>query len=145
MDITREAEGETSSKQLTQPSGAPKTSQRLRYLAEVEVLKRNLGGLEEVRGQMGLSRRKMCQLLLVDPSAWTRWTRDESKVPPHIWKMLSLLKDRKADADLTNEVLLAPIHKELERMRKKVVFMGLIAVVAIIVSVIGMFLNGIEV
>lgn len=124
---------------------APKTSQRLRYLAEVEVLKRQLGSLEEVRVQMGLSRRKMCQLLLVDPSAWTRWTRDESKVPPHVWKMLSLLKDQKADALLANEALLAPVYQRLENVQKKVTFMGLLTAVAIIVSVIGMFLNGIEV
>lgn len=62
-------------------------------MAEVEVLKRDLGGLEEVRGKLGLSRRKVCQMLLVDPSAWTRWCRDESKVPPHIWKMLHMHLD----------------------------------------------------
>lgn len=30
----------------------------------------------------------MCQLLLVDPSAWTRWMKDESRVPPHIYRSL---------------------------------------------------------
>lgn len=30
----------------------------------------------------------MCQLLLVDPSAWTRWTRNEEKTPPHIYRAL---------------------------------------------------------
>lgn len=72
-----------------------KSSLRMRYLAEVDVLKRDLGGLEDVRIRMGLSRRKICQLLLVDPSAWTRWTRDETKVPPHVWKMLQLINPGK--------------------------------------------------
>ncbi|NCN40976.1 hypothetical protein GW916_06965 [bacterium] len=68
-----------------------KTALRMRYMAEVEVLRKELGGLEQVRERLQLSRRKMCQKLLVDPSAWTRWSKDESKVPPHIWKMLSFI------------------------------------------------------
>lgn len=65
-----------------------KTSLRLRYEAEVEVIRKKLGGLEKVRLELGLTRRKMCQLLMVDPSAWTRWTRDETKVPPHVYRAL---------------------------------------------------------
>lgn len=30
----------------------------------------------------------MAQLLLVDPSAWSRWVKDESKIPPHVIKAL---------------------------------------------------------
>jgi transcriptional regulator with XRE-family HTH domain len=65
-----------------------KTSQRLTYEAEARVLRQQVGSLEKIRENLGLSRRKMCQLLLVDPSAWTRWVRDESRVPPHIFKAL---------------------------------------------------------
>lgn len=61
---------------------------RLMYEAEVKVFRAQHGGLENIREKLGFSRRKMCQLLLVDPSAWTRWTRDESKVPPHIYRAL---------------------------------------------------------
>ena len=63
-----------------------KTSLRRRYEAEKEVIRRKLGGLEEIRQELGLSRRKVCQLLLVDPSAWTRWLRNEDKVPPHVYR-----------------------------------------------------------
>lgn len=70
------------------PSEKTRTSLRLMYEAEARVLHRQMGGIEAVREQLGLSRRKICQLLLVDPSTWTRWTRDESKVPPHIYKAL---------------------------------------------------------
>ncbi|RYZ67439.1 MAG: hypothetical protein EOP05_17735 [Proteobacteria bacterium] len=31
----------------------------------------------------------MAQLLMVDPSAWTRWTRGGENVPPHIYRMLT--------------------------------------------------------
>lgn len=61
---------------------------KLRYLAEVEVFKRQHGGLEEVRSRLGFSRRKMAQLLLVDPSAWTRWCKDEGRVPAHVYRSL---------------------------------------------------------
>lgn len=65
-----------------------KTSLRLKYEAESRVGLQKLGGLEGFRTQMGLSQRQICQLLLVDPSAWTRWSRDESKVPPHVVRAL---------------------------------------------------------
>jgi transcriptional regulator with XRE-family HTH domain len=60
----------------------------LKYEAEVGVIRKKLGDLDEIREQLGLTQRKMCQLLLVDPSAWTRWTRDEEDAPPHIYRML---------------------------------------------------------
>lgn len=60
----------------------------MNYEAQVQVIKHQVGELEEVRLKLGLSARKMCQLLLVDPSTWTRWTREGSSAPPHIWRSL---------------------------------------------------------
>ncbi len=65
-----------------------KTSLRLQYEAQAEVLRRQMGGLLGVQKELGLSARKICQLLLVDPSAWSRWSRDETQIPPHIWRAL---------------------------------------------------------
>lgn len=65
-----------------------KSSNRLRYEAEVQFLRRQNGDLEQIRERLGLSRRKMCQLLLVDPSAWTRWTGPGGEAPPHIYRAL---------------------------------------------------------
>lgn len=65
-----------------------KTATRMRYEAEIRVIRAQIGGLEDIRTKLGLSRRKMCQLLMVDPSAWTRWCRDEGKVPPHVFRAL---------------------------------------------------------
>lgn len=65
-----------------------KSAQRMNYEAQVEVIKGQIGGLDEIRTRMGLSQRKMAQLLLVDPSAWTRWTSNEGQIPPHIWRSL---------------------------------------------------------
>lgn len=65
-----------------------KTSLRMHYEAQVEVIKRQLGDLEHIRSDLGLSQRKMCQLLMVDPSAWTRWTKGKESPPPHIWRAL---------------------------------------------------------
>ncbi len=65
-----------------------KTSLRLKYEAEARVLRKEMGTLDSVRERLSISRRKMCQILLIDPSAWTRWMKDESKIPPHIYKAL---------------------------------------------------------
>ncbi len=63
-----------------------RTANRLKYEAEVDVIKKQFGDLESIRQELGLSRRKMCQLLLVDPSAWTRWTKEGA--PPYVYRAL---------------------------------------------------------
>ncbi|MCX7979009.1 MAG: hypothetical protein N2578_08400 [Bdellovibrionaceae bacterium] len=60
--------------------------QRLTYNAQVEVIRKQIGDLESVRLSLGLSARKMAQLLMVDPSAWTRWVKEGA--PPHVWRAL---------------------------------------------------------
>lgn len=65
-----------------------KSPNRMRYDAEIRVIRARVGNLEEIRGKLGLTRRKMCQLLLVDPSAWTRWTAPGGEAPPHIYRAL---------------------------------------------------------
>ncbi len=65
-----------------------KTSLRINYEAQVHVIKGQLGGLEKVRLELGLSQRKVSQLLMVDPSSWTRWTKLGDEAPPHIWRAL---------------------------------------------------------
>ncbi len=64
-----------------------KTSLRMQYEAQAKVIERQLGGIESVRLKLGLSQRKICQLLMVDPSAWSRWLKT-SAVPPHILRAL---------------------------------------------------------
>lgn len=65
-----------------------KTSLRMIYEAQKEVIKRQIGDLEGARTTLGLSQRKMAQLLMVDPSAWTRWNKDKEGAPPHIYRAL---------------------------------------------------------
>ena len=66
-----------------------RSSLRQRYEAEARVIERRIGGLEKAREMLGLSQRKMAQLLLVDPSAWTRWTQGAQGAPPHVWRALA--------------------------------------------------------
>ncbi len=78
-----------------------KTPRRMRYEAEVQMIRNRFGNLDEFRAQLGLSRRAICNLLLVDPSAWTRWTASSGKAPPHIFRALEwywylMQKDPKA-------------------------------------------------
>jgi hypothetical protein len=65
-----------------------KTSLKMHYEAQSAVIERQLEGLEGVRSKLGLSQRKMAQLLMVDPSAWTRWNRPGVKVPGVVWRAL---------------------------------------------------------
>lgn len=109
------------------PLGEPvraKTSLKMRYEAQTAVIERQLGGLEGVRARLGLSQRKMAQLLMVDPSAWTRWNRPESKAPPIIWRALQwyMILQEKIPGLTANyflgsspEVLKAEAMKEIRR------------------------------
>ena len=65
-----------------------KTPLRISYETEVEIIRKKIGSIDDIREGLGLSRRKMCQLLLVDPSAWTRWGRNSAQIPPHIYRSL---------------------------------------------------------
>ncbi|MGZ3722014.1 MAG: hypothetical protein ACXVA9_03725 [Bdellovibrionales bacterium] len=86
MDMDRHDQGEPQ----VLPVGETriKSSNRMVYEAEVLFLKNQNGDLEVIRERLGLSRRKICQLLLVDPSAWTRWTSPGNEAPPHIYRAL---------------------------------------------------------
>ncbi len=78
-----------------------KTALRLKYEAEVRAFKTRYLSIENVRKTLGFSQRKMCQLLMVDPSAWSRWMKDETKIPPHIYRALEwLLLSQEKNPDL---------------------------------------------
>ncbi|MDZ4660791.1 MAG: hypothetical protein SGJ18_04155 [Pseudomonadota bacterium] len=65
-----------------------KSPHRMIYESEVVVIKRLIGDLEQIRQNLGLSQRKICQLLMVDPSAWTRWIKTKGGAPPHVYRAL---------------------------------------------------------
>jgi hypothetical protein len=78
------------------------------YRSIIDLIKLNLGSLEDIRKNLALSRRQICKLLLVDPSAWTRWTKPNQDAPPHIYQALnwySQLVERSPDIH-------APLHLE---------------------------------
>lgn len=59
------------------------------YASQVKEIKQQIGSLESVRQRLGMSRRQICQLLLVNPSSWTRWTKSDA--PPHFYRALEWL------------------------------------------------------
>ncbi len=75
-------------KTLSDHSMRTRSSLRLGYEAQARQIAHQIGSLEDVRQRLGLSRRRICQLLLVDPSAWTRWTRDPGSIPPLVYQAL---------------------------------------------------------
>ncbi len=59
------------------------------YHLEKQQIIREIGDLESIRLTLGLSRRKICKLLLVDPSSWTRWTKKpNTEAPAYIYRSL---------------------------------------------------------
>lgn len=70
-----------------------KSRSRHQYLLEKEQIIHEIGDLEQIRLRLGLSQRRACQLLLVDPSAWTRWNK--TGAPPHIYQALKWLLELK--------------------------------------------------
>lgn len=75
-------------KEASEGSFKSKSSFRMHYEAQVEVIRKQIGDLEKIRENLGLSQRKISQLLMVDPSAWTRWTKKGEAAPPHIYRAL---------------------------------------------------------
>lgn len=102
-----------------------KSSLRMKYEAETEIIKKTHGNLEAIRRQLGLSKRKMSQLLLVDPSAWTRWTNEGGEAPPHVYRALQwylILQDKHPEMRTSlwlNAVATPQVsEKELMNIRK---------------------------
>jgi hypothetical protein len=59
------------------------------YAVERQQIINEIGDLESIRKTLGLSRRKICKLLLVDPSSWTRWTKPGgADAPAYIYRSL---------------------------------------------------------
>ncbi len=58
------------------------------YPDERKQIIQEIGDLETIRKSLGLSRRKICKLLLVDPSSWTRWTKEGRDAPAYIYRSL---------------------------------------------------------
>ena len=92
---TTEFDGENSqlSAASTSPLSGPghlqaKTSLRMRYEAQVEVIKQQIGPIELIKARLGLSSRGLAQLLLVDPSAVTRWMKNPQSIPPMTYRAL---------------------------------------------------------
>lgn len=63
-------------------------SSRAFNLKSAEIIQSQIGDIEAVRKRIGLSKRKMCQLLLIDPSTWSRWTTGKTKPPPYVYRTL---------------------------------------------------------
>lgn len=135
-----------------------KTPLRIRYESEVMVIRRQLGTLEEMRLKLGLSRRKICQLLLVDPSAWTRWSKEDS-APPHIYRSMEwyMLLTKEAPAQAHSywiatvqgqtrqvdrpgknvEFALKTLENELDLTRKKIRHLQIAAAVMGVAGLLG--------
>ncbi len=109
---------ETSSEK-TEAQSRIKTKLRHRYEAEAQEILKKIGTLEEVRGKLRLNQRAMAASLLVDPSAWTRWTTGITSPPPHVVRTLELmLMSLDMHPDLDTEGLLRKSEAHAKTVRE---------------------------
>lgn len=80
----------------------PKSEKRLRYDEVVQGIREKHGSLEEMRKRLGYSQKQMSELLLVDPSAWTRWVKDGESAPAHIYQALAWYFDSRVDGKVAS-------------------------------------------
>lgn len=91
--------------------------------------------LENIRIKLGLSRRQICKLLKVDPSAWTRWMKSPQGAPPHVHQSLEwytklveqnpetfapqLLAQKFESSNKESEIQISRLKREVEILRKE--------------------------
>ena len=63
-------------------------STRERNELAASLIKKQIGDLEQVRALLGLNKKRMCELLLIDSSTWTRWTTGKTEPPPWLYRTL---------------------------------------------------------
>lgn len=110
--------------------GSKKEAPKEAYRLEKERISLQHGSLEQMRHSLGLSQRKLCQLLLVDPSAWTRWLKTDA--PPHVYQALNwLLQLKKINPDATTpsqfsgrlDLLTKNTDKKIEDLARQISFL----------------------
>jgi FtsZ-binding cell division protein ZapB len=90
--------------------------------------------LENIRIKLGLSRRQICKLLKVDPSAWTRWMKTPSGAPAHVHQSLEwymklveqnpeqnapqLLAQKFESSNKESEIQISRLKREVETLRR---------------------------
>ena len=91
--------------------------------------------LESIRQKLGLSRRQICKLLKVDPSAWTRWMKTPNGAPPHVHQSLEwymklveqnpeahapfLLAQKFESSNKESEIQISKLKKEVDHLRRE--------------------------
>lgn len=90
--------------------------------------------LENIRIKLGLSRRQICKLLKVDPSAWTRWMKTPAGAPAHVHQSLEwymklveqnpeqnapqLLAQKFESSNKESEIQISRLKREVEILRR---------------------------
>lgn len=90
--------------------------------------------LENIRIKLGLSRRQICKLLKVDPSAWTRWMKTPAGAPAHVHQSLEwymklveqnpeqnapqLLAQKFESSNKESEIQISRLKREVETLRR---------------------------
>jgi hypothetical protein len=77
-----------------------------KFQAQIRDITGRYGSLEVMRQRLKMSRRQICDYLMVDQSAWSRWVQETSKgAPPHVYRTLALAVEQNLqDSDVRSRV-----------------------------------------
>ncbi len=94
----------------------------------------SMENLENIRQKLGLSRRQICKILKVDPSAWTRWMKSPQGAPAHVHQSLEwymklveqnpqtfapqLLAQKFEATNKDSEIQISRLKREVESLRR---------------------------
>lgn len=94
----------------------------------------SMENLENIRQKLGLSRRQICKILKVDPSAWTRWMKSPQGAPAHVHQSLEwymklveqnpeqhapqLLAQKFEATNKDSEIQISRLKREVETLRR---------------------------
>lgn len=65
-----------------------KNALRMKYEAQAHLIRKQIGDIPQILSQLQLSQRALAQLMLVDPSAVSRWIQKPASIPPSVMRSL---------------------------------------------------------
>ncbi|MEI7973805.1 MAG: hypothetical protein WCH11_05510 [Bdellovibrio sp.] len=65
-----------------------KNALRVKYEAQAYLIRKQIGDIPQILSYLQLSQRALAQLMLVDPSAVSRWIQKPASIPPSVMRAL---------------------------------------------------------
>tara|TARA_Y100000780_G_scaffold232398_1_gene263490 strand:- start:13437 stop:14189 length:753 start_codon:yes stop_codon:yes gene_type:complete len=81
-------ETDSDSLKSSENSKSPKSSRKMQMDSKAKSIEKRIGHIESLRINLGMNKKELSDLLMVDPSAMNRWCKGESNAPGYIYQAL---------------------------------------------------------